>query len=197
MRIVRFLLFILAAFVILWLFYILLFGGSKSNNSSSNSSTSTSSPMQQFSDSASTAATVSFTNDGVINGNDQHRQIKIVISSSARTITIYQGYQNQIQSSQSFPNNVDAYQDFLEAIYNSGFTTQKKNTASGGPQSQCPLGYRYIYNSTDIANVPDTLWTTTCGTRYGNFGGNASQVNSLFRLQIPNYSTIVNGVSLN
>lgn len=197
MRILRFLLVVFVVILILAILVSLIFGGSNDTKTDTASDAPTSTPAQQFANAATTDATVSFVTDGIINGNELHRQIQIVISKNARTLTIIQGYQGQVLSTQSFTNNSDAFSDFLSAIYASGFTNERTNVSQPNIEGQCPLGHRYIYSSTDIANVPSSLWTSTCTLKSGTFGGNVSTTNSLFQKQIPNYSSLVNSVNLN
>jgi uncharacterized protein YpmB len=197
MRILRILLVVFVFILVIALIINFIFGGSNTSETSDSADAPTSSPAQQFADAATTDATVSFVTDGVINGNEQHRQIQIVVSKNARTLTIIQGYQGQVLSTQSFSNNTDAFSEFLSAIYAAGFTSERTNVEQTDMDGQCSLGYRYIYSSTGISNVPPSLWTTTCSVKTGTFGGKVSTVNSLFQKQIPNYSSLVNGVSLN
>jgi hypothetical protein len=149
--------------------------------------------LQDYADSN---AVVSFTTDGIINGDDIHRAIRINISSTNRELVIYQGYQSNVLSTTSFSNNSSAYKQFLAALQTAGWLTQVKRPATTDINGKCPLGNRYIYNNQNIDSAPDNLWTTTCSGIKGTFAGNISLVNQLFRNQITGYSNLVSGVSL-
>lgn len=190
MRILRLLLGIFVILLILAILASLIFGGSDSDKQESSQKAT----LSSFTGAASTDATVTFLTDGAINSEQNHRQVQITISRSAAIMTVFQGYQGLVLKTQSFGNNEQAYKAFLGAIFVAGFTLERSDAPD--ISGQCPLGQRYIYSSVDIANVPNDLWTSSCGTKTGSFGGNSSLINQLFQMQIPNYSTFMSGVSL-
>ena len=195
MRILRIILIIGAVLLLVFLIANLVFRPTK--KATNTAATTTTNVADEFAKAGGTDAVVSFQTDGVINGNDQHRQITISVSKNSRTLTVYQGYQGSVLSTQSFANNEDAFQSFLNAIYNAGFTKVKSNSTQTNIAGACPLGNRFIYSSQNIAGAPEPLWAATCSAKIGTFGGNGGTINSLFRLQIPNYNSLVNGVNLN
>lgn len=192
MRLLRIILVVLVVLLLISLVFAVVFGGKKSSNNKSTTTDTTT-----LSSAANTDATVSFLTDGAINSNEAHRQINITVSKTARTLTIYQGYQQQVLSTQSFSNNQQAYESFLNALDVAGFTKERTNATVTDIAGQCPLGLRYIYSSTAIPNVPNNLWAATCGAKLGNFGGTTGTINTLFQAQIPNYSSLVSNVKLN
>ena len=196
MRILRIVLIVCAAILLLFLLVNLIFRPAKKSSTSSNS-TPTVSLSETFASAGGTDAVVTFQTDGVINGNDQHRQIQISVSKTSRTLTVFQGYQGSVLSTQSFSNNDSAFQGFLNAIYGAGFTNTKSNSTQTNIAGACPLGNRFIYSSKNISGAPASLWAATCGNKIGTFGGNVTTVNTLFRSQIPNYNSLVSGVNLN
>lgn len=164
-----------------------------------SSTTSTASPTPAavtLSSYADTAATVSYTIDGVIRGNDQYRAIKITVSNTGRTVQVLSGYQGQILKSQTTANNVQAFQQFLAAIQNEGYLSERSNPTTTNIEGQCPLGNRFIVATANVPDVPASLWTSTCGSKTGTWAGSNSSVSRLFQLQIPNYSQFVSGVVL-
>lgn len=191
MRILRYILGFLVILLILIVLGNLIFGGKKS--------TETTAPVvtqSTYADSAETNSAVTLVTAGVINGADMHRQIRITINNNTRTLDILDGYSGKILTTQSYPNTQEAYREFLSSLYTSGFT--KENAANVNPDvsGRCPLGTRFIYTSAGIPNVPDELWTTSCPTVIGTFGGVATAVNQLFQLQIPNYTQQTSNVNL-
>lgn len=160
-----------------------------------NHSTPVSSKALVLSNYAGTDASVSYTINGITNGDDSHRSIKITINNLSRMIEIVSGYQGFVLNSQTTPNNVSAFQAFLSGLQTEGYLLQRKNSAS--PLGQCPLGNQYVFDTSGIKGATDELWTTTCGTKTGTFAGNLDAVTQMFQLQIPDYSSFVNGVNLN
>jgi hypothetical protein len=45
-------------------------------------------------------------------------------------------------------------------------------------------------------NMKLDSWNSSCNPRNGSFAGNASQVQQLFKLQIPDYNQVMNTVRL-
>lgn len=151
-------------------------------------------PLAEY---AGTNATVSLTTDGIVNGDELHRSIRITVSANQRELDVLQGYNPQIITSKSFINNQEAYTVFLKAIGNSGFALKIKNSkAPADERGQCPLGFRYIFNLNDGSDDISRLWSSSCGTAVGNFGGQTSTLLTLFQYQIPDYSTLTSQVNL-
>lgn len=145
-----------------------------------------------------TGAAVSWTQQGIVNGEDIHRSIRITVSSSERTVQVISGYSGQVISSQVFPNSEDSYDVFLRSLAGMGFLTRSKDAkkVSDNENGYCPLGQRYIYELNNGADELSRLWSSSCGTKVGTFGGSASGIRQLFQLQITNYNKIVSGVNL-
>lgn len=149
---------------------------------------------------ATTDSEVIFATDGIVNGDDLHRQIRITIAQDRRLVEVIQGYSGQVIDSHTFYNTTDAYTVFLKSLYNSGFTAKRKAkksaTIPASEQGQCPLGFRYIFVLNNDGTDVNRLWTTSCGTATGSWGGNLEAVRTLFQDQIPNYFSLTNKVNL-
>jgi hypothetical protein len=150
--------------------------------------------LQPLPDYASTDATVSFTTDGIVNGDELHRQIRITISNSQRTMDVLQGYNGQVILSKNFENNQEAYLVFLKSINYSGFLTKNKKKVGNDERGVCPLGFRYILDLNGDEGDLSRRWTTSCGT--GNWGGSLATVRALFQDQIPSFSRLTQDVDL-
>ncbi len=151
-------------------------------------------PLPEY---ANTDAQVSTTIDGAITGDDTHRAIRITVSQNERLLEIIQGYSGNVISSNASYNTEDAYNVFLNAIALQGFTLNLKPTpANQSPIGKCPDGNRYIFQLTQNGETLKNLWTTNCGTKLGNFGGNAAGVLDLFEKQITNYDQLTANVQL-
>ncbi|MEO5627504.1 MAG: hypothetical protein ABIQ89_01290 [Candidatus Saccharimonadales bacterium] len=139
-------------------------------------------------------AAVDFTISGAINALENHRSIKITISPLTRNVTVFTGYEGQVLTSQTYPNDVNSYSDFLAAITRAGFTVERKIDSKISSQAICPTGSRSYYKLVDSTKDVIDLWTASCTK--GSFGGNVALTNSLFQSQIPNYTKVTQGVSL-
>jgi len=154
-------------------------------------------PIKPLGDYAQTSATVSFTADGIVNGDEMHRAIRITVGANRRQLDVLQGYNPQVILSQSFANNQEAYTVFLKAIANNGFVAKLKNSkAPTDERGQCALGFRYILDLNDGTDDLSRLWASTCGTAVGNSGGAITTLQTLFQDQVPSYSTLTENVNL-
>ncbi len=137
---------------------------------------------------------VVLTIDGKINGDDQHRAIRITVSPDFRVAEIIQGYENKVIKTQTDLNNRTAYTDFIYAINRYGFSKERK-TASPDDRGACPLGNRYIYEIYDDGNSVMRRWAASCGG-IGTSAGSPSQLNDLFQKQVNEYFKFVTGIQL-
>ncbi len=183
---------ILTAFFVI-LILIILFGGHKAPKK-----VITGPVIQPLPTYANTDATVQWTLDGVVNGDESHRQIRITVGQSQRELDIIQGYSGHILEIHNYYNTPDAYRVFLKSIQKAGFVSKvKKPKVSNDPEGYCPLGLRYIYTLNQGGDGLSTLWASSCSTSVGNLGGSSSLLNSLFKAQIPDYSTVTQHVEVN
>jgi len=148
--------------------------------------------------------TVSYLVDGIINGDESHRAIKITVSKENRLIEILSGYQYIPIESKSYVNNVAAYEPFLASLQVAGFTKEKSNPKITNPEGICPLGNRYFFSSTGIPEISSSLWSSNCASpglfmnrsSQGTFNGNLNTIQQLFENQIPDYSALTKNVKL-
>jgi hypothetical protein len=154
-------------------------------------------PVKPLPEYAATDATVSFTIDGIVNGDELHRAIRITISSNQRTMDVLQGYNPSVIQSKSFVNNQEAYDVFLRAMANSGFLVKIKNSkAPTDERGLCPLGFRYILDLNQDGDDLSRLWASSCGRSVGNSAAAIPTISQLFQDQIPNYPNLVGQVNL-
>lgn len=187
----RWLVGIVAVFFIILLGFI-LFGGHKSSKPIVTGPIIH--PLPEY---ANTDATVQMTIDGVVNGDETHRQIRISVGQAERDLDIIQGYSGHILETHNYYNTADAYSIFLKSIARGGFLSKnKKSKVSNDPAGYCPLGFRYIYNLNQGGDTLSSLWASSCSTSVGNLGGSNSLLRSLFQAQIPDYHTVTQHVDL-
>ncbi len=146
-------------------------------------------------DYANTDVAVRFTEEGKINARENHRVLQITVSQSERTITLFDGFQGSVLKNQTFLNDQDSYRALLAGLQNSGYTKTQIVTKNVNPIASCPNGKRFRYDIVEGANLKQSLWSSTCSSTKGTFAGRSSEVQTLFRNQIPDYSSFVKGVN--
>ncbi len=138
---------------------------------------------------------VRYVQEGIVNNDSLHRSIAITVSKNNINTAIYEGYQGKILNTSNIPNNPNAYHIFLISLYNQGFNISQSSSLTT-PKGLCPLGHRYQYQ---IINGPSTvnqsLWSTSCSQK--NIGGKLNNIQTLFRIQNPDYNVITYNVNLN
>lgn len=136
---------------------------------------------------------VSMVEDGRINGDDVHRSIRITVNRNMRTLEVIQGYQGKVITTQSYPNNQEAYDAFMHALAKTGFGKSRK-AAISNVDGVCANGRRYLYNVTESGDPISYTWTADC--QKGTSPVLIGNVTSLFRRQITDYDRIANRVDL-
>lgn len=185
----RRLIFIFVGIIILILIFAIIFSGGKKPAPAN--------PLKPLPAYASTDASVSFTTDGIVNGDDLHRQIRVTIDANSRTLDIIQGYSGRVISTKDFYNTQDAYSVFLKSINNEAFLAKNQDSkAPSDPAGQCPLGYRYLFSLDQDGGNLFNSWTSSCGTSVGNSKAALDSITTLFDNQIPNFGTLTDGVDL-
>ncbi len=167
---------------------ILIFGGSKKAAPILNA-------LKPLPDYAKTGSSVNMTTDGMINGNDTHRQISITVDQNQRVLDIIQGYSGTVINHYAFANTQDAYNVFLHAINNVGFLSIYKDVTTDYV-GQCPTGDRYIFTLNQAGNKLATRWASDCGPKAGNLAGDLSTLQDLFQNQITGYNDLTDNVQL-
>lgn len=162
---------------------ILIFGGGGKKSTPSQSA------LKPLVDYAQTGSSVSMTIDGIINGDDTHRQIRITVDRSQRVLDIIQGYSGNVIDQHTFANTGDAYNVFLHAINNGGFLLARKGITANYI-GQCPGGERFIFTLNQSGTNLATRWTSDCGSNVGNLAGDLSTLEALFQNQITGYSDL-------
>jgi hypothetical protein len=180
----------LLALALIVVTFILVLRGFKGNSSTQ----SISAPLTGY---TSTDTTVQFTDDGPVTADQTHQGVRINVGQYATTVQIYQGYQNDITSSQTYENNPSSYGTFLRSLELLDYTNGIKDPdpALADPRGVCPTGQHYSFQiiNGDGSSVQN-YWTTSCGG--GTFKGNLRGIEDLFQGQVPNYSSVAGNVQL-
>lgn len=139
--------------------------------------------------------TMVYTENGILNGEDIHRAIRISISNDTRVVDILGGYEPNILQSETLPNTPAAYGAFLQALEASGFA-QSRSTNEPYKYGVCPTGYLYNYEILTPNGAVSNLWGDECSASDGTFAGNAQEVQVLFQNQISNYTQFIGNTNL-
>jgi hypothetical protein len=151
-------------------------------------------PQTALVDYANTATDMRMTIEGPVVADQNFDEIRITVGRDANTIEVVNGYQNKVVQAKTYPNNSDAYANFLRAIdllgYTKGDTTGKNDDERGF----CASGNRYVYEITSGGADSQRFWIGTCGV--GTFKGQSSSIRALFRAQIPDYDQITGKLNI-
>ena len=139
---------------------------------------------------------VRFTIRGIINAEENHREIRIIVNDKMRRAEVVKGYQNQILKAIELPNSRGAYESFMSALRGAGFANAVAPEGRGTEIASCPLGRGYIYEAAPGKENYFRTWSTSCSAKFGTFTGNRSSVQTLFQRQIPNYNEFTADVTL-
>jgi hypothetical protein len=180
----------IAATVVVVLLVISLF---RSLGDTSTTTSTTSS--YSFDDTSASDSIVRYRIEGPVVADENHREVRITVSKSARTIDIIKGYKGTVEKTETYPNNEQAYQAFLGALEAARFT-YNRGEITADTSTTCVTGSKYHYELTDLGQKKVDTWTTSCSVEQGNFAGNHQAVADLFRKQIPNYSKLTTGINL-
>ncbi len=175
MRVVRFILFVLACVCLIWILVFLL---SRMLTGSSAKPKIPDAPLS----STYPDSTAELYIDGPVQGADQHRAVRITVNKNQSRIQKIHGYSNVVDD-RAYPSSEKAYGVFLKALDDSGFTKGDNSSANRDESGICPTGNRFVFRLSN--NGRDTLryWKTTCGS--GTYAGKTSQTIWLFTNQIP------------
>jgi hypothetical protein len=144
---------------------------------------------------ANTSAIVRMTIDGPVTSDQTHEDVQMSVDSNQATLTVTQGYDGQVISTNSYATGSNAFAVFLRSLDTYGFTLGNTNSALKDERGQCANGDRYIYEIIDgNSNTVQHLWHTSCGT--GTSKASYGAIGELFENQFPDYDQIVNNVNI-
>ena len=139
---------------------------------------------------------VEFTMRGKTVAAENHRQIRFTISQSQRRVEIISGYDGKVIDTMRLPNTANAYQEFLYAIEEEGFMTEKSEPTITDRNGVCGKGKQYHYKVKVNGQTRSDLWSASCSRKQGTFGGDRTDIRRLFERQFPEYSDFTRGVKL-
>jgi hypothetical protein len=152
-------------------------------------------PTTPLADYSNTSTVVEMTIEGPVNDNQDHNAVQMIVGQTSSEINIIQGYQGNVISTQSYPNNSAAYGWFLRSLDLAGYSRGKNDPSLTDYRGYCSNGDVYIYQVLNGSNTIEQYWDTSCGGQ-ATFKGDSSQVQSLFEAQFPDYSDITSNVNI-
>lgn len=143
------------------------------------------------------SASVSWTQQGKLVGEDRRRAVRITITRSKRTVELLAGYPERVERSAEFTNSAEAFSAFTRALDTAGFG-RERSVLQPDERGVCPQGNRFIYRLTEGNEEIMRTWSDSCRTSDGPFGGGntAALIAKLFKEQITDYNDFVSGIRL-
>jgi hypothetical protein len=181
----RYLLGILATAGLVILILVLLFRGGGSGPQAK---------MLMLPDYATTGSSAQYSIEGPVVADQSYEQISIDVDAQQVTLNIYKSYDHDLIKTQTYQNSQEAYNTFLKALQNVGFTKVNTNPALKDHHGVCPLSQSSVYSFDNGSKQVIHAWSTPCGSK--SFNGNASSVRTLFQRQVPDYSTQISDAKL-
>lgn len=133
---------------------------------------------------------------GPVVANEERQSYEINISTTARRIALYKGYDQSQIDSKSYDNTYESYQQFVYALARAGFDKERSISENeADDRGTCSTGKRYVYELFENGDVIKRVWTTTCGKDKGSFAGTNNLTRDLFNKQIPDYRTTMKQLS--
>jgi hypothetical protein len=164
--------------------------------SGGNDTVKTTSTAIDLDDYSNDNSSVSFIIDGPVQANETHKQVKITINQSVRVVEVLSGYEGKVEKTQSFTNNLEAYETFLKALQTTNFLKENSKIDEPDERGACATGYRYIYTLKDSGTEVKRLWTTSCGSKTGTALTPYGKIKPLFEKQIPDYNKFISGIKI-
>lgn len=174
----------LVAIGLIILIIVLLFGGS--GDSSKTKVPATSKTLDSY---ANTDAEASMLIDGPVNSDQNHRSVKITVGQNSVVYQEFGGYDGQVIQQKMYHNTRTSYATFLRALDLVGFTRGSTDTKLSDERGRCPLGERSVFEFKQGSHSFERLWVTTCGGAK-TYLGNTSATMTLFKQQVPDYTTL-------
>ena len=145
---------------------------------------------------ATSDVTVRYTIDNPVQAAQTHNDVSIDVGNAQAVMTVTRGYDGEVVRTKSYPMSVTAYETFLLSLDRTGnFTSGNTDPALLDERGFCANGNRYLYEiiGSDGAAIQH-FWSTSCGVK--TFRGDSKEVERLFVNQIPDYASMLEGISI-
>lgn len=164
----------------------LFFTGGSSTSKAPDSTESVLTALHDTSD----GHAVRWTVRGPIVADEKFRSYQIEVTPNERSYTTYAGYLDQAIATKTYPNNTQAYEQFVYALDKAG-VGQTRNIKDTDYRGVCATdGFAYVFETLNGGSADHTLWTSSCNGSKGSLAANVSQVHALFANQIPDFKPL-------
>jgi len=134
---------------------------------------------------------------GPLVATENFRSYTITVSPDTRNMTTLKGYDSQQIDNKQMTNTLQAYEQFVYALDRAKLMDGTPLTGDANDmRGICASGTIYEFDVLQGSNVIQGLWTSTCTGSKGSLKASLSQITSLFRAQIPDFSQLVSKISL-
>lgn len=134
---------------------------------------------------------------GPVVANENRESYEVTVSTSTRRFAAYQGYSQTQIASKDYDNTLEAYQQFVYALSRAGFDKERRlSTDQADDRGACSTGQRFVYELYENGDAIKRVWTTTCSSAKGSFGGVNTATKDLFNKQIPEFSTVIKALKV-
>ncbi|MEO5948926.1 MAG: hypothetical protein ABIP74_00830 [Candidatus Saccharimonas sp.] len=163
-----------------------------SGNNSPSTSTTTSLSTSVIDTTANRS--VKWTVRGPIVAEENFRSYQITISPESREYTVYSGYLGSVISTQDYPNNTRAYEEFVHALVNADITNTR-SSSNDDLRGVCATGgIAYKFETLDGDKADQSIWSSSCNQSKGTMGADALRIQALFANQIPDFKPLFTSV---
>ena len=161
----------------------MLQGGTPNDNQQSDQAQKQT--LQMAAVSQDTTRSVRWTVRGPIVADEKFKSYQIVITPTARTYTVYNGYLDKVESQKTYDNNATAYEQFTYAL----------DKADSDIRGVCAThGLVSKFETVNGATADHTVWGSTCKDSPGTLGADPLKVHALFVNQIPEFKPSFNNI---
>lgn len=138
-------------------------------------------------------ARVVWIQQGRVVGSDRRREVRITVTPTERKAEIITGYDNKVEKTVTFANDKAAFTTFLISLENIRFG-QERTVAQVDERGVCALGQTYVYEIHQGNDQKSRLWSDSCSSSNGTYGGKTTVARQLFQSQITGYQKFIAGV---
>jgi flagellar basal body-associated protein FliL len=131
---------------------------------------------------------------GPIVGDERFQSYQIMISPTARMYTVYNGYLDQVISTNTYDNNIEAYTQFVYALSLANIATTR-SAADSDLRGVCATnGLAYVFETVKSDVADHSIWSSSCAGSKGTMAAQPDQIQALFVNQVPDFKPLFNQI---
>jgi len=145
---------------------------------------------------AETPASVTYRRSGPIVANQDHRELVITVSRGEVVARILKGYEGTVIKTERIKNNEASFRAFLAGLEDINFNDSRVYYGERTQEGACPAGRRFTYTLEGAGEYDFETWSTSCNKGTGTFAGSNSQIERMFKAQVPNINDLIKSQKL-